>query len=53
VKVEDGRAQFDVDEMLENLSSTTQVELADYSEPSTHFGWPVTSSWRIEASIRY
>jgi curli biogenesis system outer membrane secretion channel CsgG len=29
VKVGDGRAQFNVDGMLENLSSTSQVELAE------------------------
>jgi hypothetical protein len=29
IKVEDGRAQFNVDGMLENLSSTTQVDLAE------------------------
>jgi hypothetical protein len=43
VKVGDGRAQFDVDGMLENLSNIVQEELADLFRPK-YSPWTVTNA---------
>jgi hypothetical protein len=46
VKVGDERAQFDVDEMLENLSSIVQVELVDLLQ-TKYIPW-MTSDVKLE-----